>query len=208
MALNNPQSGFEDSIFGPNGTHPAPKTLPYPTRPISTLYGDTIEYLIPEGQKEKILKKLYPFGNPPLMSQTLMDIHEHKEFVVKDFKVVQQGDYVLLVSPYFANSGGSVVDWEPVKNDGGTHIAEMPDDLAIGAFSAGEADALTGRPFGTAKPPRGEGMSKARYRTIEEAYAAGFASGGQNSTPEEDSFFSDFSDFAAPTPPRRSFRRP
>ena len=39
MALNNPQSNFEDGIFGPNGTHPAPKTLPYPTQPISTLYG-------------------------------------------------------------------------------------------------------------------------------------------------------------------------
>ena len=34
MALNNPQSNFEDSIFGPNGTHPAPKTLPYPTQPV------------------------------------------------------------------------------------------------------------------------------------------------------------------------------
>ena len=60
------------------------------------LYGDTVEYLIPDGQKEKILKKLYPFGSPPAMTQTLMDIHEHKTFVVKDFKVVQQGDYVLL----------------------------------------------------------------------------------------------------------------
>ena len=204
MALNNPQSDFEDSIFGPNGTHPAPKTLPYPTRPISTLYGDTVEYLIPDGQKEKILKKLYPFGNPPLMSQTLMDIHEKKEFVVRDFKVVQQGDYVLLVSPYFASSGGSVVDWEPVQNKDGVHVAEVPDELAIGAFSAGEADAMTGRPFGTAKPPRGEGMSKDRYRMIEEAYAAGFESGEQGSRPQSPFF----SGFGSPKPPRRPFRRP
>ena len=205
MALNNPQSGFEDGIFGPGGTHPAPKTLPYPTQPMSTLYGDTIEYLIPDGQKEKILRKLYPFGEPPLMSQTLMDIHEHKEFVVKDFKVVQQGDYVLLVSPYFASSGGSVVDWEPVKNEDGVHVSEMPDELAISAFSAGEADAMTGRPFGTAKPPRGEGISKARYRMIEEAYAEGYAKGGLASMPQDESFFPGF---GSPTPPRRSFRRP
>ena len=205
MALNNPQSGFEDSIFGPNGTHPAPKTLPFPTQPLSTLYGDTVEYLIPDGQKEKILKKLYPFGEPPAMTQTLMDIHEHKAFVVKDFKVVQQGDYVLLASPYFASSGGSVVDWEPLKNEDGVHVAEMPDELAISAFSAGEADAMTGRPFGTAKPSRGEGMSKDRYRMIEEAYADGFASG------EEKRMASDpfFSDSRPQTPPsRRSFRRP
>ena len=204
MALNNPQSDFEDSIFGPNGTHPAPKTLPYPTQPISTLYGDTVEYLIPEGQKERVLKKLYPFGNPPAMSQTLMDIHEKKEFVVRDFKVVQQGDYVLLVSPYFASSGGSVVDWEPVQNKDGVHVAEVPDELAVGAFSAGEADAMTGRPFGTAKPPRGEGMSKDRYRRIEEAYAAGFESGEQSSRPQSPFF----SGFGSPKPPRRPFRRP
>jgi len=204
MALNNPQSSFEDSIFGPNGTHPAPKTLPYPTQPISTLYGDTVEYLIPEGQKEKVLKKLYPFGDPPEMTQTLMDIHEHKEFVVKDFKVVQQGDYVLLASPYFASSGGSVVDWEPLKNEDGVHIAEMPDEFSISAFSAGEADALTGQPFGTAKPARGDGMSKDRYRMIEEAYAAGFAS-GEESRMQEESFFSGFRSHASP--PRRSFRR-
>lgn len=203
MTLNNPQSSFEDSIFGSGGTHPAPKTLPYPTQPISTLYGDTVEYLIPEGQKEKVLGKLYPFGNPPAMTQTLMDIHEHKEFVVKDFKVVQQGDYVLLVSPYFASSGGSVVDWEPVKNEGGVHVAKMPDELAIGAFSAGEADALTGRPFGTAKPPKSDGMSKERYRMIEEAYAEGFASAEQTSM-SQSSFFSGFE---SRTPPRRSFRR-
>lgn len=205
MALKNPQSSFEDGIFGPNGSHPAPKTLPYPTQPLSTLYGDTVEYLIPEGQKERILKKLYPFGEPPAMTQTLMDIHEHKEFVVKDFKVVQQGDYVLLVSPYFASSGGSVVDWEPLNNEDGIHVAEMPDELQISAFSAGEADALTGWSFGASRPAKGEGMSKDRYRMIEDAYAAGFASGEEKRT-SSDTFFSS----AHPqTPPsRRSFRRP
>ena len=205
MPLNNPQSSFEDSIFGPNGTHPAPKTLPFPTQPISTLYGDTVEYLIPDGQKEKILKKLYPFGSPPAMTQTLMDIHEHKAFVVKDFKVVQQGDYVLLVSPYFASSGGSVVDWEPLNNEDGVHVAKMPDELQMSAFAAGEADALTGWQFGSAKPVRGEGMSEDRYRMIEEAYAAGFASGEEKRT-SSDTFFSSARTQTSPS--RRSFRRP
>ena len=204
MPLNNPQSSFEDSIFGPNGTHPAPKTLPFPTQPISTLYGDTVEYLVPDGQKEKILKKLYPFGSPPAMMQKLMDIHEHKAFVVKDFKVVHQGDYVLLVSPYFASSGGSVVDWEPLNNKDSVHVAEMPDELQISAFSAGEADALTCRPFGTAKPAKGEGMSEDWYRMIEEAYAAGFASGEEKRMPSDTSFLG----FRSHTPSRRSFRRP
>ena len=205
MPLNNPQSNLEDSIFGPNGTHPAPKTLPFPTQTISTLYGDTVEYLIPDGQKEKILKKLYPFGSPPAMAQTLMDIHEHKTFVVKDFKVVQQGDYVLLASPYFASSGGSVVDWEPLNNEDGVHVAAMPDELQISAFAAGEADALTGWPFGSSRPAKGEGMSKDRYRMIEEAYAAGFVSGEEKRT-ASNSFFSD--DCSQTPTSRRSFRRP
>ena len=202
-AFNNPQSGFEDSIFGPNGTHPAPKALPYPTQPISTLYGDTIEYLIPDGQKEKVLNKLYPFGRPPALAQTMMDIHEKKTFVVKDFKVVQQGDYVLLVSPYFANSGGSVVDWQqPGSGDDGVHVSAVPDELAISAFSAGEADAITGMPFGTAKPPRGEGMSAERYGMIEEAYEAGFAQG------EQSRIFPPTSDIFTSTTHRRTARRP
>ena len=200
-AFKNPQSGFEDSIFGPNGTHPAPKSLPYPTQPISTLYGDTVEYLIPEGQKEKVLKKLYLFGRPPALTQTMMDIHEKKTFTVKDFKVVQQGDYVLLASPYFANSGGSVVDWEQ-PGGGGVHVAQMPDELNISAFSAGEADAITGMPFGTAKPPRGEGMSKERYSMIEEAYAAGFGEGEQNR------IVPPASDIYTSTTHRRTARRP
>lgn len=54
----NPQSDFEDSIFGPSGMHPTPSTLPYPSQPLKTLFGLTTEYLIPEGQKEKVLKKL------------------------------------------------------------------------------------------------------------------------------------------------------
>ena len=109
--MKNPQADFEDSIFGPNGMHPTPKTLPYPTQTIETLYGETTEYLIPDGQKEKVLKKLYPFGDPPPLGATLVDIHSKKEFVVRDFKVIEQNGYVMPVSPYFAEDGASVVDW-------------------------------------------------------------------------------------------------
>ncbi len=206
MALKNPQADFEDSIFGPHGTHPAPKTLPYPTKPIATLYGDTVEYLIPDGQKEKVLRKLYPFGPAPLMTQKLMDIHEHKEFMVKDFKVVQQGDYVLLVSPYFAHTGGSVVDWEqPGGENDGVHISAMPDELSIAAFSSGEADALTGQPFGAAKPARAEGMSDERYGMIEDAYADGFMRGEEERAARQDPTYADI--FTSTTY-RRTGRRP
>ena len=205
MALNNPQSSFEDSIFGPGGTHPAPKTLPYSTQPLKTLYGETIEYLIPDGQKEKVLKKLFPFGEPPPMGATWMDIHEHKEFVIRDFKVIQQGDYVLLVSPYFAHTGGSVVDWEPVKAaKDGVHVAAAPDELCESAYSAGHADGFTGMPKGTAKPSRQNGVSDKRYGDIEEAYNAGFEDGVAERMSNRAFGFQSF----ASEPGRRSGRRP
>ena len=40
-----------------------------------------------------------------------------------------------------------IVDWEPLNSEDGVHVAEVPDELQISAFSAGEADALTGWPF-------------------------------------------------------------
>ena len=63
---------------------------------------------------------------------------------------------------------------------------------------------MTGWPFGSAKPAKGEGMSNDRYRMIEEAYAAGFASGEEKRMPPEPVF----AGFRTHTPPRRSFRRP
>ena len=71
MGLKNPQAQFEDGIFGPGGMHPTPATLPYPSQPLKTIYGETVEYLIPVGQKEKVLKKLYPFGDPPPLNTVL-----------------------------------------------------------------------------------------------------------------------------------------
>ena len=100
--MNNPQGNFENSIFGPHGTHPTPKTLPYPTQKINTIYGETVEYLIPDDRREEVLKELYPFGTPPSLDDVLMDIHLDKEFAVRDFKVIEQNGYVMLVSPYFA----------------------------------------------------------------------------------------------------------
>ena len=43
--MKNPQADFEDSIFGRNGMHPTPKSLPYPTQKIETIYGETLKKL-------------------------------------------------------------------------------------------------------------------------------------------------------------------
>lgn len=203
--MKNPQADFEDSIFGRNGMHPTPKTLPYPTQRVKTIYGETTEYLIPEGQKEKVLKKLYPFGDPPLLGDTLMDIHANREFVVRDFKVIEQNGYVMPVSPYFAEDGASVVDWQPKESaESGTHIARVIDDAAEAAFSAGHADGFTGMSKGAAKPFRPEGMEAERYRLIESAYDAGYEAGMAERGEQQ----SDFGSLFTAGTNRRTGRRP
>ena len=41
----------------------------------------------------------------------MLDIHENKTFVVRDFRVLRWKERNLLVSPFYPQSGGMVVDW-------------------------------------------------------------------------------------------------
>ena len=91
---------------------PESPELPYPLRELRMWRGKpAMEYVIPEEAREKVLKDVYPFEECPALSDELFDIHEEKMFMVKDFKVIRQFGRNLLVSPYFAHSGGMVVDW-------------------------------------------------------------------------------------------------
>jgi len=87
--------------------------LPYPTRPVAAAEGDVDEYLIPDGEKARVLDELYPFEPVPGLGETMFDLHEEKPFRVGDFRVVRGKDMDLLVSPYYDRSGGTVIDWMP-----------------------------------------------------------------------------------------------
>jgi hypothetical protein len=89
--------------------------LPFPTRPLPVHGGAIEEYIIPEDQKEEVLKQLYIFEDIPSMDEERFDLHEGKLFTVRDFKVVIENGHNFLVSPYYANSGGSVIDWMPAE---------------------------------------------------------------------------------------------
>jgi hypothetical protein len=39
------------------------------------------------------------------------DIHAEKKFKRRDFMVVREGRMNMLVSPYYFEGGGSVIDW-------------------------------------------------------------------------------------------------
>jgi hypothetical protein len=91
--------------------------LPFPTRTAQTEVGPVEVYQIPDGQKEAVLKKLYPFNPVPSLEAVMEDIHAEKTFRVRDFMVAREGGMNVLASPFYIESGGTVIDWVPV--DGG-----------------------------------------------------------------------------------------
>ena len=87
--------------------------LPYPLKEVECADG-TVQriYQIPDADKARVLADLYPFdGGAPSIDDTLYDIHERKEFKVRDFLVIRWGESNLLASPYFPRTGGMLVDW-------------------------------------------------------------------------------------------------
>jgi hypothetical protein len=71
------------------------------------------EYIIPDGEKARVLDSLYPFDPVPTLTEMMVDLHEEKPFRVGDFRVIRGAAMDMLVSPYFFNSGGTVIDWMP-----------------------------------------------------------------------------------------------
>ena len=94
--------------------------LPYPTITHSRA-NDGVppleEYVIPKAHRQKVLEKMYPFVGPPKLTDVMIDIHCDKHFVVSEFKVVRELGRNWLTSPYYFESGGTVIDWWPVEED-------------------------------------------------------------------------------------------
>lgn len=91
---------------------PEAEPLPYPTRTLAMSIGpDAEEFVIPDCKKAQVLQELYPFASPPDINETMFDLHENKPFRVGDFKVIREDNRNFLVSPYYAKSGGMVIDW-------------------------------------------------------------------------------------------------
>lgn len=91
---------------------PLDERLPYPTRPMYFPDGSCVEeYIIPEEDKEIVLEQLYPFSPIPKLTDEMYDLHADKMFIVKDFRVTWEHGMNYLVSPYYPESGGTVIDW-------------------------------------------------------------------------------------------------
>lgn len=73
------------------------------------------EYDIPLNAKKKVLQAMYLFEDCPKLNDILCDLHAGKKFTVADFKVVRESGKNYLVSPYYYESGGTVIDWVPAE---------------------------------------------------------------------------------------------
>lgn len=87
--------------------------LSFATRTIGTGTAAIEEYIIPEEQKDRVLEDMYPFEPIPKLTDMMFDLHEERPFQVREFRVVRGKSMDYLVSPYFFNSGGTVMDWMP-----------------------------------------------------------------------------------------------
>lgn len=87
--------------------------LPFPLRTVETALGPVEVYEIPEDQKGPVLEKLCPFHPIPKLEALMEDIHAEKTFRVKEFMVTREGGMNVLASPYYLESGGTVIDWIP-----------------------------------------------------------------------------------------------
>ena len=86
--------------------------LPYPLKEVECADG-TVQriYEIPYADKAKVLADIYPMTDAPSIDDTLYDLHERREFKVRDFLVIRWCGGNLLASPYFPRTGGMLVDW-------------------------------------------------------------------------------------------------
>lgn len=91
---------------------PLDERLPYATKPMYFRDGSSVEeFLIPDEDKEIVLEQLYPFSPVPKLTDEMYDLHADKTFIVKDFRVTWEHGMNYLVSPYYPDSGGTVIDW-------------------------------------------------------------------------------------------------
>ena len=86
--------------------------LAYPTRKMAMSNAcEVLVYLIPDEDKQKVLDALYPFNDTPSLDDERIDLHTGRSFKVRDYIVTREGNGNFLVTPYYAEKGGTVLDW-------------------------------------------------------------------------------------------------
>lgn len=109
--------------------NPLDERLPYQTRPLYFANGASVEeFIIPDEDRELVLEQIYPFSPIPKLTDIMYDIHADKKFMVKEFRVTWEHGMNYLVSPYYPESGGTVIDWWDENWDEVFDELDDPDD--------------------------------------------------------------------------------
>ncbi|MBQ6473802.1 MAG: hypothetical protein IJJ33_17580, partial [Victivallales bacterium] len=79
--------------------------------------------------RQKVLETLYPFFDVPALDEERVDIHTGKSFKVRDYIVTREGNGNFLVTPFYAEAGGTVLDWVAPSSDDSSNSGK--DDSVI-----------------------------------------------------------------------------
>ena len=91
--------------------------LPFPTKPLLLNGKKVQEYIIPDDKKKEVLEQLYPFENVPDLDELRYDLHVGKTFKVREYRVTWEKNLNYLVSPYYPDGGGTVIDWTSISDE-------------------------------------------------------------------------------------------
>lgn len=86
--------------------------LPYPTKKVDNME----EFIIPDKDRLEVLNLLGGFHDHfESLDEVRYDMHEQKTFRVGDYRVFWLYNMNYLTSPYYLNSGGTIIDWDDVE---------------------------------------------------------------------------------------------
>ena len=85
--------------------------LPYPLTRVCLPNG-TMEdmYNIPEDKVAEVVRSLWPFAPAPAVDKEFVDIHCDKQVKVSELKVIRHNNRNIVVSKYYQEAGGTVMD--------------------------------------------------------------------------------------------------
>lgn len=92
--------------------------LPFPTKPLVIGGVELEEYIIPDEKRAEVLDELYIFDPVPALDEERFDLHSGKKFFVRNYRVTREDGHNYLVSPYYEEGGGTVIDWMPAEAGG------------------------------------------------------------------------------------------
>ena len=103
----------DDNFFGEE------ERPPFPSEPRGRSprgHATSEEFIIPKSKKQAYLNAHFPFESPPKLNERQYDIHADKIFYVRDYKLVREDCLNFIVSPYYYESGGTILDWMDPEN--------------------------------------------------------------------------------------------